>query len=160
MTPHCDSGPEILLSCLPNFNSFTGKWKSSHRAEGSSLFSSGEPEVCACEAFWKNREILFLSLMWMDLNFYSTFSAYWSLKAIHSTGQIHPFTHIFIHWWQRLSCRPDNCSSGTIFSSGSVSCSVILWRAAGRARDSNQLPSNYWSTYYTCWTTTTPTSVL
>ena len=42
---------------------------------------------------------------WMDLHCYSTSPVHWLLKALYNTCLIHPVTHKFIHWWQRLPCK-------------------------------------------------------
>ena len=33
------------------------------------------------------------------------FPLYWPFKALYKTCHIDPFTHTFIHWWQRLPCK-------------------------------------------------------
>ena len=67
------------------------------------------------------------------------FPVYRPLQVLYSC-HIHPFTHTFTHWWQRLPCKVPICSSGA--TRGSVSCSRILEidTQPGELRDSNQRP--------------------
>lgn len=99
----------------------------------------------------KQKLILVLYSIWngswlMDLHFHSSFPIYWTLKGLYNTCCINPFTHIFIHRWQRVPRKKLMCSSGRIW--GSVSCWRVL-HAFGGSKELNQPLSDDWMTYST-----------